>query len=461
MNKLITVRFLFLLLICGVAQAQNNKQPLAVSPPMGWNSYNCFGATVRENEVKANADVMAKKLHQFGWEYIVIDYCWFYPHPPMSLQDNPPQFRLPKDGSYVPWLAMDDFGRLLPDQGKFPSCPTSLGFKPIADYVHGLGLKFGIHLMRGIPRQAVWAKTPVKGAMGIDASMIADTTSTCGWLNSMYGINMDKDGAQEYLNSLFELYAQWGVDFVKIDDLSNPYSTKEIEGYHKAIDVCGREMVFSTSPGATPLNEGSHVEKQANMWRVSGDFWDNWEQLFNMFELANQWTPYRTTGHWPDLDMLQLGRLSRRGPVGNERETRFTKDEQFTHLTLWCIAKSPLMMGGDLTVADSFTVSLLSNEEVLAVNQNSINNRQVKKENGIVIWMADIPNSNDKYVAFFNTSDHKAKFSIELKELGLKGKLEFRDLWEKKDLGKFNRVFTTELNGHACSIYKINSFKNK
>jgi len=429
---------------------------LAVTPPMGWNSYNCFGATVRESEVKANADFLANNLKQYGWQYIVVDYCWFYPHHPKSIQDNPPQFRLPKDGSYVPWLAMDNFGRLLPDVGKFPSCSNDQGFKPLADYIHKKGLKFGIHVMRGIPRQAVWDKTLVKGTNGINASMIADTISTCGWLNSMYGLDMSKSGSQEYLNSLLELYAQWGVDFIKVDDLSSPYYNLEVEGYQKAIAQCGRPIVFSTSPGATPITAGSHVMNHANMWRVSGDFWDNWEQLNKMFELANQWLPYRGHGHWPDLDMLQLGRLSRRGPVGNERETRFTQNEQYTHFTLWCIAKSPLMMGGDLTVVDPFTLSLLSNDEVIAVDQQSENNHEVRNQNGMVIWTADLPGSKSKYVALFNTNDGKAKpISVEWSEIGVSGELKVRDLWAKKDLGNFSEKISLSVEPHGCRLVKI------
>jgi len=255
---------------------------------------------------------------------------------------------------------MDEFGRLLPDAGKFPSAGGGKGFKPLADYIHSLGLKFGIHVMRGIPRQAVWEKSPVKGMPGIDASMIADTTSTCEWLNNMYGLDMTKKGAQEYLNSILSLYAEWGVDFVKVDDILAPYYAPEIEGFRKAIDACGRPIVLSTSLNA-PVKSAGHISKYANMWRISADFWDNWKQLYEMFDHTDNWTPYRAPGTWPDCDMLLIGRLSRRGPVGDERETNFTEDEQRTHVTLWSIAKSPLMFGGDLRVFSPFTLSLISN----------------------------------------------------------------------------------------------------
>ena len=138
-------------------ELKNHKTP---TPPMGWNSYNSFGAAVYEEDVKANADYMAEHMKHLGWDYIVVDYCWYYPHPPGSIQDNPPQYRLPKDGALVPWFPMDSYGRLYPDPGKFPSAANGKGFKPLADYVHSKGLKFGIHVMRGIPGQAVWAKSP-------------------------------------------------------------------------------------------------------------------------------------------------------------------------------------------------------------------------------------------------------------------------------------------------------------
>ena len=247
---------------------------VAVTPPMGWNSYNCFGSAVHEDEVKANTDYMAKYLKPYGWQYIVVDFLWSYDNPPGSNIGNPFQKRL-QDGSYIPWLTMDKWGRLTPQPNKFPSALGGNGFKSLADYVHAQGLKFGIHVMRGIPRQAVWAKSPVKGTNGITADMVADTTSQCPWMNHMYGLDMKKPGAQEYLNSLLELYASWGVDFIKVDDLSRPYSAAEVEGYKKAIDQCGRPIVLSLSPGETPLNQAAHATQYANMWRMADDFWDN------------------------------------------------------------------------------------------------------------------------------------------------------------------------------------------
>ncbi len=335
---------------------------LAQTPPMGWNSYNCFGSAVHEDEVKANADYMAKHLKQYGWQYVVVDFLWAYDNPPFSNIGNPYQKRL-QDGSYIPWLEMDSFGRLLPTPEKFPSSFQGKGFKPLADYIHSKGLKFGIHVMRGIPRQAVWAKTKVFGTDGITADQIADTTSTCSWLNHMYGLDMTKQGAQEYLNSLLKLYASWGVDFIKVDDISRPYHKTEIEGYRKAIENSGRPIVLSISPGATPLEDSSDVIANANMWRMADDFWDNWKEIIAMMNYAKQWQGTGGPGHWPDCDMLQIGKLSKHGPVGHERYSRFTDDELQTHFTFLCIYQSPLMMGGNLPEDRPFDDSLLSNKK--------------------------------------------------------------------------------------------------
>ncbi|MBD0285465.1 MAG: alpha-galactosidase, partial [Flavisolibacter sp.] len=310
-----------------VVNAANSQ--LATTPPMGWNSYNCFGSAVHEDEVKANADYMARNLKQYGWQYVVVDFLWSYDNPKGSNIGNPYQMRL-QDGSYVPFLTMDDWGRLVPHEHKFPSAFGGKGFKPLSDYVHSLGLKFGIHVMRGIPRQAVWLKTPVKGVSGVTADMIADTTSTCSWLNHMYGLDMSKKGAQEYLNSLVDLYKEWDVDFIKVDDIARPYHTAEVEGYQKAIQNSGRPMILSISPGETPVAQAKHVQQHANMWRMADDFWDNWKMILQMFDYAKNWEGTGGPGHWPDCDMIQIGKLSKRGPVGPERYSRFNEDELYT-----------------------------------------------------------------------------------------------------------------------------------
>jgi hypothetical protein len=443
----------YLLLLCFFlcinTNAQKKVSPL--TPPMGWNSYNCFGSAVHENEVKANADYMAKYLKPYGWQYVVVDFLWSYDNPPHSNIGDPFQKNL-QDGSFVPWLTMDKWGRLLPQPTKFPSAFGGRGFKPLADYVHHLGLKFGIHVMRGIPRQAVWAKSPVLGMKGITADMIADTNSKCDWMNHMYGINMDKPGAQAYLNSLLKLYASWGVDFIKVDDIARPYHKKEIEGYRLAIEQCGRPVILSISPGETPLTEADHVKENANMWRMADDFWDNWDEILHMFDYAKKWENIGGNGHWPDCDMLQIGKLSKRGPVGNERYSRFTNDELYTHMTFWCIYRSPLMIGGNLPENRVIERKLFTNKEVLAVNQHGLKPLQLFKNENSMAWYSHLANSKAIYVALFNIGNKDQDVGIDFTSLGLKGKIKVRDLWAKHDVGSYEDNYSKLINKHGAVL---------
>jgi len=311
-------------------------------------------------------------------------------------------------------------------------------------------------LMRGIPRQAVAAKTPVKGTR-YTAADIADTNSICEWNSDMYGVDMTKPGAQEYYNSVFELMASWGLDFIKVDDLSRPYHEAEIAGIRTAIDRTGRAIVFSTSPGATPVGSGPHVSTHANMWRISDDFWDKWSLLRDQFDRLAAWTPYRGPGHFPDADMLPLGVLQ----MGRAK-TKFTRDEQFTLLTLWSIARSPLILGADLTKLDDFTLALITNDEVIAVDQASTGNHELFHRDGFYGWVADVPGSTDKYLALFNTQDRpltspeaSQPVPVQLSELGFTGAAHVRNLWMHADLGTLTGEFAPAIPYHGAGLYRV------
>jgi alpha-galactosidase len=446
---------LFAGVVCStLTYAQKKPVIVAATPPMGWNSYNCYGSAVHEDEVKANASYMAKNLKNVGWQYIVVDFLWSYDNPPGSNIGNPYQKNL-QDGSFVPWLTMDKWGRLLPQPTKFPSAFGGKGFGPLGAYIHSLGLKFGIHVMRGIPRQAVWAKSPVKGTKGITADMIADTSSKCTWMNHMYGLDMKKPGAQEYLNSILELYASWGVDFIKVDDLSRPYHTDEIEGYSAAIKNSGRPIVFSTSPGKTPVSEAAHIGKYANMWRLADDFWDNWKEITAMMQVAGEWQGKSGPGNWPDCDMIQIGKLSKRGPVGKERYSRFTLDEEYTHMTFWSIYRSPLMLGGNLPENRPFELALFNNAEVLAVNQTGSNPRQLYNKDDKMVWYSHAPGGKDLYVAIFNLGENTIDVEIPFEALGIKGSVKVRDLWKKQNVGSFKNSYKQAINKHGAALFKL------
>jgi alpha-galactosidase len=451
------------------ASAEPKFYQWAASPAMGWNSWDCFGAAVTEQQTLENAEYMEKNLKPHGWTIVTVDIQWYEP--------------LARGSSYRRGavLEMDANGRLLPAPNRFPSTKETRSFKPLADVVHAKGLKFGVHLMRGIPRQAVDQNVPILGTK-VRAGDIADKRSTCGWNTDMYGVDMTKPGAQEYYDSVFALMASWEIDFVKVDDLSSPYHGPEIEAIRKAIDKTGRPIVFSTSPGATPVNQGQHVQQHANMWRISGDFWDNWPALYGQFARLDSWTPYRGPGHFPDADMLPLGNI--RTWQTNNTWTNFTHDEQITLMTLWSIARSPLILGANLPKNDEFTLSLLTNDEVIAVDQHSTNNKQVSNQNSHIVWVADVPDSKDKYVAIFNAvpvpaprgrgrgrgapdanapapaapnpaDTQPAEITVAMADLGLPAKCTVRDLWAHKDLAAVSDKITATVNSHGAVLYRV------
>lgn len=420
--KLAVIGSIAFITLCDNGKSQEVS---AQVPPMGWNSYDCYGMNVTEAEVKANADFMAQKLKTYGYEYIVVDFLWFGED---LTAENWQSKTSPQ--------SIDEYGRAIPSLALHPSAGNGQGFKPLADYVHGLGLKFGIHIMRGIPWKAVKNNSPIKGT-SFHISDIVSLYDTCAWHGGMRGINFEKQGSQEYVNSLFELYASWGVDFIKADDIAFPYHADDIEGLHKAIINCGRPMVLSLSPGAAPIGSAKHLGENADMWRISADFWDDWAMLKHQFDLARTWAPYAKPGSWPDADMLPVGKLAIRSELrrNKPRASNFTKDEQYSMLTLWCMMRSPLMIGSDLPSMDEFTTSLLTNKAVLDINQNSCNGREFYSNGDTIIWYADNKQDNSKYVAFFNHSSKIRKtISVKTSDLGLSSSYTVQNIWDPKNL---------------------------
>ncbi|MGI4886682.1 MAG: NPCBM/NEW2 domain-containing protein [Janthinobacterium lividum] len=391
-------------LLAGVAACPGHAQKAApradfhqwaLTPPMGWNSWDCYGPTVTEAEVKANADYLARYLKSSGWEYVVVDIRWYVGNDTAhGYNEKDPDWNI------------DAYGRFVPAPNRFPSAAGGQGFRPLADYLHARGLKFGIHLMRGVPVVAVQRRLPIKGTR-LTAADVYSPDGQAAWLHDMYTVVPTRPGAQDYYNSLFELYAGWGVDFVKIDDLSEPYHAGEIELIRRAIDRTGRKIVLSMSPGETPLADARHAQQHANLWRTVGDFWDSWEQLKEHFAVCARWAPYLMPGAWPDADMLPLGRLGIRAERGDDRQSRFTPDEQRTLLTLWSIFRSPLMFGGDLPSTNAATLALLTNPRVLAVHRASAHNRQLFRRGDLVGWVADDPKTGDRFLALFNAQDQE------------------------------------------------------
>lgn len=419
-------------------------------PPMGWNSWDCYGAGVTEDELLGNAEFMRDRLKQYGYQYVVCDIQWYEPAAKGNVYNN------------FADLCMDEYSRLIPAVNRFPSSANGAGFKPIADKIHSMGLKFGIHIMRGIPRQAVHRNTRIYGTTA-RARDIASQFSLCPWNTDMYGVDTEKRGAEEYYDSLFKLYASWGVDFVKVDDIANtefspqnPYSAeKEIEMIRAAIDRSGRDMVLSLSPGPAPLNKAEHLSENANMWRISGDFWDRWDKLLNMFSLCEKWYPYVKDGSFPDCDILPLGKLcidgSYMGDMG--RDSGFTKEEQKTMMTLWAVFRSPLFFGGELRLTDNYTLSLVTNPEVINVNQNSEKPLFVYNKGGIAVWQTKIENCTAG--AIFNLSDEEKHYKLSFSDLGIENVRAVRDLWARKDIPKFENDVAVSLKPHSSEFFEI------
>lgn len=427
----------------------------AKTPPLGWNSWDCFGAGATEKQIIENANYMANNLKVYGWEYIVCDIQWYEPNAKNNDYNN-----------FAP-LCMDEFGRLVPAHNRFPSSGGGNGFSKIAKYCHSLGLKFGLHIMRGIPREAVHKNTPIKGTNFI-ARDAAHHFSVCSWNTDMYGMK-NNEAAQAYYNSIIELYASWGVDFIKCDDIcvtefrkwDDAYNAPhEIEMIRKALDKCGREIVLSLSPGPADIKNAEHLEKNANMWRMTGDFWDQWDKLHEMFERCKTWQGVPDKGVYPDCDMLPLGRLSKNGTCHGpkNRMTQFTKAEQYTMMTLWGIFKSPLMFGGNMPENDEFTLSLLTNEYYLKMHRESFGAkellRQEEDDKGTVIWVAF--GDNCKYAALFNTDDNENAITLDLKSI-LMPNTDYKiyDIWQKKELGVFKNTFLAKIPAHGAGLYKI------
>lgn len=426
---------------------QGEFKTWAQTPPMGWNSWDCYGPTVTEAEVKANADYMAANLKSHGWEYIVTDIRWFVEND--------------KAGGYNqtdPRYVIDQYGRYQPAVNRFPSAAGGKGFTALADYVHSKGLKYGIHIMRGIPKKAVQEKMPILGANGITADMIYTTDMQCKWLQDNYTILAAKPGAQEYYNSIINLYASWGVDFIKIDDLSAPYHEGEINLIRNAIDNCGRKIVLSTSPGETPIEDAAHVSSHANMWRMVDDVWDTWPHITHLMDVAQKWYPHIAPGTWPDCDMIPLGRISVRGERGEDRMTRLTKDEQYLLMTFFTIFKSPLMFGGDMPSNDAFTLSLLTNDEVLKMHRESTGVKQIYQKDGQIAVTSKNPKDGSTYLALFNVSETGKDVGVTLADLGISGNVKITDMWSgTSKAGAVSGTISASLKPHSSVLYKLSS----
>jgi alpha-galactosidase len=398
--------------------------PLAPTPPMGWNSYDSYGASVTESDMLSQARAQLALLQPFGWRYVVVDFRWF------DSED-----------------AIDANGRYLPSISRFPSATGQLGFKPLADQIHAMGLNFGIHIMRGIPRKSVTAKSPIAGSTytAVDA---ANTSDTCPWDTHMYGVIGAAAAGQAWYDSIFAQYAGWGIDFVKVDDMINNtvqplvYHRAEVDAIRAAIDKTGRTIALSLSPGPMQTTDAIDLNANATMWRMVNDFWDQngLSTLADVFTAGGAWQAVAgiAVGHWPDADMLPLGYMEPRCPVSGNHRSALTHNQQVSVMSFWALLPSPLIFGGntvDLT-ADSttgpWTTALLTNEEVLAINQDSLGQRgrRIAMSGSQEVWAKDLSGGRTA-VGLFNHATSDQAMSVSWSQLGLSSTPVVRDVWQR------------------------------
>ncbi|HEY2858014.1 MAG TPA: glycoside hydrolase family 27 protein [Terracidiphilus sp.] len=429
---------------------------LAATPPMGWNSWDSYGTTVSEAEVKANADWMAAHLRRYGWQYVVVDMEWFVTNP--TAAGNATNFQ----------YSLDDQGRYTPALNRFPSAAHGAGFAPLAAYVHSRGLKFGIHILQGIPREAVAKNLPISGSSFRSADA-GDTSGACTWNHDNYDLK-DTPAGQAYYDSIARLYAGWGVDLIKVDCIaSRPYKGREIRMLSEALRKTGRPIVLSLSPGAAPSDKVNEMRRSAQMWRISNDVWDLWHSdveypqgLGDQFPRAAKWAEFTELGHWPDADMLPLGFLGPAPGWGKARRTRLSPAEQRTLMTLWCIFRSPLMVGGNLPDTDPATTTLLTNDEVLAVDQHSTGARAVIQTPEASVWTSRSESGSALYLAIFNTSNTSATLHYKWRELGWPaGDYILRDLWEYTQSRAAADGVSVHLGPHASVLYSARMREKK
>jgi len=416
-----------------------NQHRLTPRPPLGWNSYDSFGCFINEQRALENLRVFVDRLQPHGYEYFVIDAGW-YRQFDLAGREFPT-----KDDPYR--VVFDEFGRPIPSADFFPN-----GFGRLAAACHAAGVKFGIHMMRGIPRNAVAANTPVKGA-AVHARNIANTGSTCSWCPDNVGVDMRQPGAPAYYDSLIELLAGWGVDFIKYDDIIP--SPSEVDAVVNAIEKCGRDIVLSLSPGNGHNDDGWPAYFRANMIRTSGDIWDTREDFRWVFERWQTFMPLLDKlppGCWLDMDMIPFGELQvwnasgETGEIlmngsGSRRQSQLNSAQKRTFMTMRALAASPLMMGGNLPGTDAESFQLLTDPAVLACNQNGVIGKLVTFTDWTNTWRT--PHRSQAgagWFGIFNRDGNQPREIVaDAKVLGIPPASRLYDIWNRRELGNLGQ----------------------
>lgn len=383
---------------------------IALTPQMGWNSWNCFAASVTEEKIKAAADAMVSSgLINHGWSYINVDDFW-----QVHRDSEDPTLRGPQ---------RTPDGRILANP-RFPD------MKGMADYIHAKGMKAGLYSSPG-----PW---------------------TCGGCVASWQHEV-QDAKQ---------YGDWGFDYLKYDWCSYgdvvkgsgvAYYQKPYQVMRAALDQVPRDILFSFCQYGMGDVWKWGTETGGNSWRTTGDITDTWGSMSGIGFSQNGHEKYAGPGHWNDPDMLVVGNV---GWSANLHPTRLTPNEQYTHISLWCLLSAPLLIGCDMTRMDDFTLNLLSNDEVLAVDQDSLGRQasRVAKDDLVEVWAKDLDDGS-KAVGLFNRGEGETRVTAKWSDLGISGKQTVRDLWRQKDVGQFNDTFEASVPRHGVVLVKISPAK--
>ena len=440
------------------SQETGKNKNIISSPPMGWNSFDSYGVYLHEEAAYKNLEELAKTYLPFGYEYFVIDNGWFGEY------DLIPGTKYPAE-KHASDVNINDYGLLQPSKCYFPN-----GIKPIINRAHKLGLKFGLHLMRGIPRKAVELNLPIKGTK-YRARDIADTNSICRWCSYNYGVDMSRPGAQEFYNSLVNQLAEWGVDFIKADDITG--FPKEIIGLANAIEQNPRDIVFSLSPGGSTVLYNLPYYKRANMVRITKDIWDRVDDLDKAF---TSWEVFQGTGNevfYPDLDMIPFGNLMQMTPAeyyednedavrlaghGYKRKSQFTQSQHYTFITIRALGGSPLFIGGDLPTMDNFSQKLLTNKEMIACSQNGVVGFNIYKKDSFEIWLTPDKKIYGKgWLGIFNRNKMNKIISLDKNDFKFRDSVNYKiyDVWNEQEISFNNNKVEFDIPADGVVFLKF------
>lgn len=398
---------------------------LAERPFMGWSSWSSIRKKPTEEKIKAAADVMAAKFKSHGYEYVNLD-----------------------DYYMLDWReTVDEYGRWAVDPKKFPN-----GMKALGDYIHNKGLKFGHYVTLGIPKAAVDQNTPIEGTPYHAKDIVDFSKGQKKNFNyeEMYAIDLSKPGAQEFIDSWARLFASYGVDYLKIDGVRN-HDIADVEAWAMALKKTGRPIHVELSNNLD-IKHISTWKQLSNGWRTDHDveaygtpYLASWKKVTRRFDDVAEWQPHAGPGGWNDLDSLNVANGSKDG---------LTKNEKISYVSLWAIAASQFVIGNDLTKLDDFGLSLLTNDEILAVNQSGVAGKRLYKKGDTQAFYQSLPDGS-YHIALFNTGSSSQDVSVKWTDVGIEGSALVRDLWSHQDLGSMENGFTAKLSTHGSRMIKV------